>query len=142
MVKLLATAGVLLSIVLMASVAGAQCGLDVNGDDKIGLEEVIFSLQVVAGMTPSPIPLCADRAAEYAIKNAYTAAQAYFTDEPEACISYQNLIDTGFVNEKDIQVAVIQCSQNDLLISTQHPGGEMIFYINAKGEITSTEKDR
>lgn len=143
MKKILA-AVVFLSITLTAAASSAFCGIDfdVNEDGQIGLEEAIFSLQVAAGMTPFPIAVCNDREANATIKNAYTAAMAYFTDNPAACVTYQNLIYAGLRHEEDIQVTVLQCLQEDLRISTEHVDGTKIYYINATGEITSTEKDR
>ena len=140
--KTIAAAVVFFFIVQTAAASSPVCGLDVNDDGQIGLEEAIFSLQVAAGITPSPTGLCNDREANATIKNAYTADQAYFTDKPTACITNQNLIDAGLRHEEDIQVTVLQCVQKDLRISTEHVDGTKIYYINAAGEITSTEKDR
>lgn len=140
--KAIVAAVVFFSIVQTTAASSPVCGLDVNDDGQIGLEEAIFSLQVVAGMTPVPTGLCNDREANATIKNAYTAAQAYFTDQPTTCVTYQNLIDDGLGHEEDIQVTILQCLQADFRISAEHVDGTKIYYANAAGEITSTEKDR
>ena len=49
----------ILAFLLMVSVANAATG-DVSGDGKIGLEETIYSLQVVAGDAPEPVEEAVD----------------------------------------------------------------------------------
>ena len=71
----------------MASVAYATTG-DINGDGLIGLEETIYSLQVVAGDEPQPVESSDNFYPVYDAENVFVAYQ--FVGSPEALISPQN----------------------------------------------------
>ena len=76
-------------------------------------------------------------AANADIKNAYTAAQAYFTDMPDITMSMSLLIEGGFKSTQYVSLSV-DGVQSDLQIVTHHDSGNKTYEINAAGEITST----
>ena len=69
-------------------------------------------------------------------KNAYTAAQAYFTDYPTATIaSSTKLTAYGFVGSAGVSTSV-SGAQAALAISTSHGSGNRTYKVDAAGAIT------
>ena len=70
------------------------------------------------------------------VKNAYTAAQAYFTDYPTATIGSAALVEGGFKSTENVAMSVGDGSQNGLSISAQHGSAtDRIYTVNSAGEI-------
>jgi len=72
-------------------------------------------------------------------KNAYTAAQAYFTDFPTSTItaatnSTAQLL--GYIATKGVDITATG-DQNGLVINTKHASGDKTFTVDYKGTITS-----
>ena len=68
-------------------------------------------------------------------KNAYTAAQAYFTDYPVATIgSSTKLTAYGFVASTGVTITVSGV-QSSLAISTSHGSGNKLYTVIASGAI-------
>ena len=68
-------------------------------------------------------------------KNAYTAAQAYFTDYPTATIgSTTKLTDYGFVASSGVTLTVSGV-QSALALSTSHGSGNKLYTVNSAGAI-------
>ena len=70
-------------------------------------------------------------------KNAYTAAQAYFTDKPTIDPTLVNLQAYGFNQTANVDTTTTG-GIDDLLIVSSHQTGNKIFSINALGVITSS----
>lgn len=71
-------------------------------------------------------------------KNAYTAAQAYFTDwGGDANITYAKITpsDYGFRSSTDVDIT-ISGTLNGLAISTRHQSGTKTYAVDEAGEIT------
>ena len=79
-----------------------------------------------------------ESAANADIKNAYTAAQAYFTDHQGNDVDKAALVTGGFKSTADVTLTVVEGSQGSLKIKTKHQNGDKTFTVNASGEITST----
>ena len=79
-----------------------------------------------------------ESAANADIKNAYTAAQAYFTDHQGVTITKADLVTGGFKSTAAVDLSVDDGTQNSLVIKTKHQNGDKTFTVNASGEITST----
>ena len=78
-----------------------------------------------------------DAAANSDIKNAYTAAQAYFTDYPSATVTVPLLQGYGFTSTKDVGLDVSGgATQSTLSFTTSHTSGEKTYTVNSAGEIT------
>jgi type IV pilus assembly protein PilA len=75
-------------------------------------------------------------AARADVKNAYTAAQAYFSDYPAATIdSTTKLSAAGFVQSQNVSVAPSGV-MSTLSITSSHASGDKTYTINASGQIT------
>ena len=72
-------------------------------------------------------------------KNAYTAAQAYFTDSPSATITGSALLtDYGFVKTNDVNVTTSGV-QSNLSISTKHASGDTTYTVASDGSISKVK---
>jgi len=70
------------------------------------------------------------------IKQAYTAAQLYFTDYPTGTVTLPILTASGFRQTSDVTITVSNGTQNSLSITSAHDNGNRTYTINSSGEIT------
>ena len=75
-------------------------------------------------------------AANADIKNAYTAAQAYYTDAPTATMTEAFLIEGGFKSTQFVTLGIGSGLQSNLTMTTYHQSGNKTYSINSAGEIT------
>jgi prepilin-type N-terminal cleavage/methylation domain-containing protein len=76
-------------------------------------------------------------AAKADLKNAYTAAQAYFSDSPAAAIDASKLTLGGFVPTSDVTVTVTGTGLMDALTMTgKHATSTTTYTIDPTGKIT------
>ena len=75
-------------------------------------------------------------AAEANGKNAYTAAQLYFTDHPLGTPTLDNLKAYGYVQGANITVTT-SGDRSSLSITSEHSAGDRTFTIDEHGAITS-----
>ncbi|MDI6797446.1 MAG: prepilin-type N-terminal cleavage/methylation domain-containing protein [Desulfatibacillaceae bacterium] len=68
-------------------------------------------------------------------KNAYTAAQAYFTDNPAGTASLANIATYGYVQSANVTTTV-GGTQAALAITTSHDSSTRTYSVNASGTIT------
>ena len=69
------------------------------------------------------------------VKNAYTAAQAYYTDYPAAAVTKALIENYGFKSTSNVTI-VVSGVQSALSISAYHPQGDKSYSANAAGEIS------
>ena len=74
-------------------------------------------------------------AAKADAKNAYTAAQAYFTDAPTATMDTSKLSTSGFISTAQVSVT-ISGVQSTLGITTSHLSGDKTYTVSPVGGIT------
>jgi prepilin-type N-terminal cleavage/methylation domain len=70
-------------------------------------------------------------------KNAYTAAQAYFIDNPAGSPGLAGITTTGYNQTKDVN-AVVAGAISTLSITVNHTSGNSTFTVNQDGKITKT----
>lgn len=71
------------------------------------------------------------------IKNAYTAAQAYFTDEPNGTITLGVLLSNGYTQTEDVVLTVSTGNpQDSLAMSTYHTSGNVTYTVGPTGVIS------
>ena len=75
-------------------------------------------------------------AARADVKNAYTAAQAYFSDHPTATVTAAELTTGGYVPSTGVSVAVTTGTMAGLALTATHANGDKTYSINAAGAIT------
>lgn len=70
------------------------------------------------------------------VKNAYTAAQAYFSDWPTATVTVARLQGAGYSQSSGITLTVSNGTQGNLSLTSVHGSGDRTYTVNAGGQIT------
>ena len=70
------------------------------------------------------------------IKNAFTAAQAYFIDFPDDAVTINKLKEVGFQLSKDVTLTVLKGNMKNLKMTAAHINGNLIYIVDHTGEIT------
>ena len=69
-------------------------------------------------------------------KNAYTAAQAFFSDSPSATVTAALLGSYGFKSTTDVTTTVSNGTMAALAITAVHSSGDTTYSVNSAGTIT------
>ena len=69
-------------------------------------------------------------------KNAYTAAQAYFSDSPTGTVTEAFLTSYGFKSTTNVTTTVGAGAQSNLSISAVHTAGGKTYTVDATGAIS------
>jgi len=70
------------------------------------------------------------------VKNAYTAAQAYFSDWPTATVTVARLQGAGYTQSAGVTLTVAAGTMAGLSLTSVHGSGNTTYTINAAGAIT------
>ena len=70
------------------------------------------------------------------VKNAYTAAQAYFSDWPTATVTVARLQGSGYARSAGVTLAVAAGTMAALQLTSVHSSGNTTYSISAAGVIT------
>ena len=105
--------------------------------------EVITVIGIIAVLAAIAIPQFMayrqrgyDAKANADAKNAFTAAQDYFTTFPGGTVSISELMDHGFVQSSEIILAIPFGSRTNLQITSHHIRGIKTYTINSSGSIS------
>ncbi len=74
------------------------------------------------------------------IKNAYTSAQAYFVDYPNATIDDVALKDGGLIQSANVTITITDGTMNGLNLSSNHVNSSQSYSVDSAGEIKPTDK--
>ena len=77
-----------------------------------------------------------DASANSDCKNAYTAAQAYFTDYPSATVTVALLQGYGYKSTTDVGLGISAGTQSTLVITASHTNGGKTYSVDSAGAIT------
>jgi len=81
-------------------------------------------------------------AANADLKNAFTAAQAYFNDFPNGIIDHEKLKESGFVPSDGVILVVLSGKKDTLSIKSYHQDGcGRVYYVDSEGEIEYRETE-
>jgi prepilin-type N-terminal cleavage/methylation domain-containing protein len=75
-------------------------------------------------------------AARADVKNAYTAAQAYFSDWPTATVDVAKLQGAGYTQSTGVTLTVATGGMAGLSLTSVHGSGNTTYTIDASGKIT------
>jgi prepilin-type N-terminal cleavage/methylation domain-containing protein len=73
-------------------------------------------------------------------KNAYTAAQAYFTDWPDGTVDTVAKLETAGFQQSDNVGVSVSGDQDALAIVTSHASGTKVYSVTAQGSIIEHDK--
>ncbi|MDP2644534.1 MAG: prepilin-type N-terminal cleavage/methylation domain-containing protein [Desulfobacterales bacterium] len=76
-----------------------------------------------------------DSAANSDIKNAYTAAQAYFTDYPSGNVTNAKLLAYGYKASTSVTLTVVAPGQSALSMTAAHTDGTKTYTVDNAGTI-------
>jgi len=76
-----------------------------------------------------------DAEASAALKNAYTAAHAYFVDYPAAVVTMENLKQVGFRPDEGVILIIEDGGRETLKMRSYHEKGKTVYAIDAMGNI-------
>ena len=79
----------------------------------------------------------ANAAAQTDVKFAYTAAQAYLTNNPNGTLTLSLLEQNGFNKSEGVLVNIVNGHQNSLEITARHENGNETYQVDANGNITA-----
>jgi TM2 domain-containing membrane protein YozV/Tfp pilus assembly protein PilE len=74
-----------------------------------------------------------DSMANADIKNAYTCAQAYFVDNPNATVSTNELSQVGYLPTEGVVLTIESGKWETLEMTSAHENGRKVFSINSEG---------
>jgi hypothetical protein len=81
-----------------------------------------------------------DATANAAIKNAYTAAQAYFNTYPGETVTIENLEQMGYRPTDGVVLTIEDGTRNSLRMIAHHEGGKTVYLIDSKGNIEKSAR--
>jgi len=70
------------------------------------------------------------------LKNAYTAAQAFFSDSPSATVTTNDLTSYGFKGTSGVTVTINNGTQSALNMTAAHASGDVTYTIDSQGAIS------
>jgi len=77
-----------------------------------------------------------ETAAKSDVKNAYTSAQALFSDTPTATATTGNLTSYGYKQSANVTLAVVTGAMSNLAITATHANGGRIYTVDSQGAIS------
>ena len=77
-----------------------------------------------------------EAAAKSDAKNAFTAAQTFFTDSPAATVDIALLSTSGFKSTTGVTTTVVNGSMSGLSITSVHASGGKTYSVNSTGTIS------
>lgn len=77
-----------------------------------------------------------NHAANQDAKNAYTAAQAYFTEYPNATVSLSKLTNYGFYQSEGVNFTILSGNIYNLQFTTFHIDGTKTYTIDSDGKLS------
>ena len=78
-----------------------------------------------------------ERSAQADLKNAYTSATAYLTDNPATTITMAALTTAGFRSTTNVGTGLQAAAADVFTITSKHASGDYTFSIDTEGAITS-----
>ena len=106
------------------------------------LIELLFVIAILGVLAAIAIPFFRDymqkgynNSAISDLKNAYTAAQIYFGDNPSGALDETNLEQYGFRSTNEVTIKVMDGTESGLTITANHKASDKVYTLNSDGNI-------
>ncbi len=100
------------------------------------LVELLISMVIVGILAAIAVPLMSDymrrswsASAESDAKNAYNAAQAFFTDWPQEHVTLASLKEYGYQDSPNVNLIIFRDNQWNLIFITRHVKTRTWYYV-------------
>ena len=107
------------------------------------LIELLFVIAIIGVLAAIAIPYLRsymqqgyNSSAMSDLKNAYTAAQLYFSDHPSGTVDQTGLQKYGFRSTADVNLTVVDGSEGGFNLSASHQGSGKTYSIDSAGTIS------
>ena len=107
------------------------------------LVELLFVIAIIGIVAAIAIPFFQnymkkgyDSSAVSDLKNAFTAAQVYFSDYPSGEVDPTSLEQYGYQISSNVNLTIVDGSVSGFSLTASHPSGSKTFTIDSEGNIS------